>query len=564
MIALSDDAYQFRRRTGAAWGSEVPDLVVSGATVLLPTGELQQLDIAVVGQRIAAVARDLVVSGVRRIDATGKIIVPGYVEPHAHIFGPYSAGTYIGEAIARGITCLVADDAYMYSLLDADVYPRLLDLSAGIPAVLRWSLRPEPWPRRLHRDEAIRLLSRKDVGQVGEVATYPELREMDEELVRMLVGARVAGVRVEGHNPGASARTLGVAAAAGVTADHEAITGADVATRLRLGMWAFLRHNGLRPDVPDIIRSLLELGVPLERTAFTVDGGTPGWIQEHGLIDAAIAAAIGAGLGPVEAYAMASWRPASYVGLDAHVGVIAPGRLASFNILGALSEPRPELVLSAGVPVARDGRMIEPVPDVPWETLRVEPWSVRRERLDPDEFRLRPDDPAVFLESQAILRAGSGAGSGLVCAVFDPVHERMIRARIFGLAGGWRGLVSTLTPERLMVAIGSDPVALKHCVDSIFDAGGGIAFSGPDGVDVLALPVGGAITAAPFSEISAFYARLQRYARSIGCAYDEPATTLMFIADDGLPGVRLLSRGLVDVRTREVLKATTPARWVEP
>ncbi len=560
--AYADNTNELRRRTGVAWGRDVPDLVVSGATVLLPTGELQPLDIAVVGRRIAAVAPDLVIAGARRIDATGKVIVPGYVEPHAHVFGPYSAGTFIGEAVARGIACIVADDSYLYGLLDADDYPRLLDLSARVPTVLRWSLRPEPWPRRLLRHEATRLLDRSDVNQVGEVATHPELWGLDEGLARMLVGARAAGARIEGHSPGASPRTIGAAAAAGITADHESISGAEVTARLRMGMWAFLRHNGLRPDVPEMIRALLEQGVPLERTAFTVDGGTPGWINRKGLIDSAITAAIGAGLEPTEAYAMASWRPASYEGLDAHVGMIAPGRLASFNVLAALSEPRPELVFAAGVLVARDGKMLEPVPDVPWEALRVATWSNRRERLDEHEFWLRPDDPSVHLESQAILRAGPGAGPELACAVFDPVRERIIRARIFGLAAGWRGLVSTLTPERLLVAVGSDPFALKRCVDSVFDAGGGIAFWGPDGVDLLPLPFGGAITAAPFCEISAFYARLQRYAASIGCAYDEPTTTLMFIADDGLPGARMLSQGLVDMRSGQVLKEATPARWV--
>ena len=61
------------------------DLVIRGGQVVAPWG-VGQWDIGVQGERIAAVTEPgaLPEDGARVIDATGKIVIPGGVEPHAH------------------------------------------------------------------------------------------------------------------------------------------------------------------------------------------------------------------------------------------------------------------------------------------------------------------------------------------------------------------------------------------------------------------------------------------------------------------------------------------------
>jgi adenine deaminase len=562
LVTLRDEPAELIRRNEVGWNRAPAELVLSGGRVLVPTGELLALDVAIVGSRIAAVADDLVVPGARRVDVAGKVVVPGYIDSHTHALGPYSAGAYVGEALKRGTTYVTTDDAHAYGLLSEAGYREMLALSDVVPMVLRWSLRPEAAPRRLSRVDAVQLAAHwPQVAQVGELATHPELRELDDDLAEMLAGARNAGVLIEGHNPGASQRTLGVAASAGVTADHEAITATEVIARLRVGLWAFLRHNGLRADVPTIVPELLASGVSLERIGLTADGPTPTWISRHGMLENAIRAAIVAGMEPSEAYAIATWRPASYIGLGAHLGAVAPGRLACLNVLADEHEPMPELVVSLGREVARDGELLLPIPEIPWERLSPTPWSRRVERIALDAYQARPDDPDVTLESQALVRSGPGTGSPAICFVFDPQTERFTRGRMYGLPPGLRALASTLTPERLLVAVGDSPAALKQCVDAIFDAGGGIAYADENEVQTLALPVGGAITAAPFAVISGFYSRLDEYVASLGHEFAQPVTTLLFIADDGLPGARFLADGLTDVRRGKIVAPSVPVPW---
>lgn len=61
------------------------DLIIRGGQVVTPGG-VGQWDIGVAGERIAAIAEPgaLPEAGARVIDATGKIVIPGGIEPHAH------------------------------------------------------------------------------------------------------------------------------------------------------------------------------------------------------------------------------------------------------------------------------------------------------------------------------------------------------------------------------------------------------------------------------------------------------------------------------------------------
>jgi dihydropyrimidinase len=60
------------------------DLIVRGGDVVTPQG-VGQWDVAVAGERIAALALPGTLEAHRVLDARGKIVVPGGVEPHTHL-----------------------------------------------------------------------------------------------------------------------------------------------------------------------------------------------------------------------------------------------------------------------------------------------------------------------------------------------------------------------------------------------------------------------------------------------------------------------------------------------
>jgi dihydropyrimidinase len=72
------------------------DLVVTGGTAVLPDGT-RVADIGVKDGLIAAIGSGLV--GDRTVDAAGKLVIPGGIEPHAHIHEPMYRGWSGGEEV---------------------------------------------------------------------------------------------------------------------------------------------------------------------------------------------------------------------------------------------------------------------------------------------------------------------------------------------------------------------------------------------------------------------------------------------------------------------------------
>ncbi len=103
------------------------DLVVRGGSVVTPWG-VGDYDIAVQGEKIVAVAAPNTLTDDigRVVDATGMVVVPGGIEPHAHIgapiMGPGNLSTAPPEQVSRaalfGGTTTLLDFAIQYPGID--------------------------------------------------------------------------------------------------------------------------------------------------------------------------------------------------------------------------------------------------------------------------------------------------------------------------------------------------------------------------------------------------------------------------------------------------------------
>lgn len=85
------------------------DLLIRGGRVIDPANEIDGvMDIAVQGQTIARVARDIPAAQAKKVvDATGAIVTPGLIDLHAHVFG-YSGSIFPDDtALFAGTTTVV-------------------------------------------------------------------------------------------------------------------------------------------------------------------------------------------------------------------------------------------------------------------------------------------------------------------------------------------------------------------------------------------------------------------------------------------------------------------------
>jgi dihydropyrimidinase len=77
------------------------DVVIRGGTLVLGEGAFAA-DVGIVGEKVAAVAQPLGLDGERVIDATGCLVLPGGVEPHAHLALELGPDLAVSDDFASG------------------------------------------------------------------------------------------------------------------------------------------------------------------------------------------------------------------------------------------------------------------------------------------------------------------------------------------------------------------------------------------------------------------------------------------------------------------------------
>jgi adenine deaminase len=556
-----------RRLTDVARGATPADLYVRGGSLLnVYTGEIYRAGVAVKGERIAYVGarEDMVGPRTRVVDATGRILVPGYIDPHVH---PATLTTPAGLArfvLPLGTTAVVADSLQFWELGGLDAFRTVADALRSAPLHFYWMIRPhaqsrapDEW-RRFDVRTLGRAMAHPSVVAIGEVTRWPDAWRGDPELLRRLALAR--GRRVEGHTAGASTEKIAAIAAAGFTSDHEPITAQEVLDRARQGIAVMLRESSLRPDLVGLLDTLKTAPALASRLMLTSDGSMPAFIRTHGFVDHLIRVALERGVAPVDAYRMATLNPATYYGLDADLGGVAPGRYADICLLEDLAAPRPLSVIARGRVVADGGRLLVRVPEPPWRRV----FTTAAARLDVS-WRARPTDfelpartryPVIKLVSAVITRLEErpiGPGD-LHAALLDRRGRWVAPAVVAGFAERLDGFAATISTDFNILALGRRPAAMARAVNRLHELRGGIVIVDGDRIAYeLPLPLGGIMTRDPLDQVASREDQLRRDLIARGYPHHEPLYTLFFLAADFLPVVRLSPRGVWDVKRGRIL-----------
>jgi adenine deaminase len=563
-----------------AAGRRPADLYIQGATLLnVYSGELYPANVAVAGSRIAYVGlqRGMVGPATKVHSYPGKILAPGYVDPHTHITGLATPVEFAREVLRTGTTALVADAMQLMLQVAPDRLSALLETLAAMPERVVWAVRLHaashlPDEAVFSRERVRTLLRLDSVRTAGEVTRWPAVYQGDEDLLRKIADAQAAGRRIDGHAPGVSADRLAALTAAGWSSDHEAITPAGIITRLRAGLYTMLRHSSLRPDVPALAQAITADRARSGRLMLTADGPEATTIARHGYLDHVLRQAIDAGIEPVLAYQMATLAPATYAGLDEDLGGIAPGRRASMVVLDDLRDPRPSTVFADGRIAAQDGVCTAPFPDIPWGACiprRFAPsWAPA-----PELFEMpapAPADgtvafPTIVLENSVItrrrdvpmtVRAGRlDPPDGVVrLALLDPGGRWIVRGALGNFVTHLGGMASTFNVAAQLVVLGRNAGDMAGAARRVLELGGGIvAVEGGRIALEVPLPIGGIMMPGRFAVVAERAAALSAYLRAHGYPHADPHYTLLFLTLDSLPDIRVTYRGVWDVRRNEAV-----------
>ena len=196
------------------------------------------------------------------IDVSGKVIVPGYIEPHTHPWCLYSPSSLLEVAVPDGTTTLVYDNLFFF-------LAHGVGRACGASSTDARRARAHPLGGadraadgagrggRSIREAVASMLAWPEVVATGEITNWIRWRRASRggRRDRRRQGRAQAGRRPQRRRvlrpPERAQRGRHLLRPRG---DHRRGGPA----RLRLGMWTMLRQSSLRPDLEPMLRGLLE------------------------------------------------------------------------------------------------------------------------------------------------------------------------------------------------------------------------------------------------------------------------------------------------------------------
>ena len=560
-----------------ALGQEEADIVITGGDVVnVYSGELlRNYSVAIRGEGIAYVGPDprhTIGPQTKIIDATGKVLVPGFIDGHAHMIYYCTPDELLRYVIKGGTTTIITE---VMEITFASGYHGLteyLNALKGQPLKIFATVPPSITLSRQVRqriptlEQLYELLQREEIVGVGE-GYWQEVIRGDQNFPALAVESLKLRKPVEGHAAGCQAEKLQAYLTLGISSCHESVTMEEVIEKLRLGVFAMIREGSVRKEL-ETICSIKDKSIDLRRVSLVTDGIDPRELMEKGYIECAVQRAIDLGFDPITAIQMVTLNPAEHFHLDAILGGIAPGKYADIVIIPDLRTIKAECVISNGQIIARDGELlIKPhkvsLPLKGTENIRVSPadFTIQAEGKGPLKVRVI-DQVTGLVTRETIINMFPQNGELRADPEYDLLKVSLINCEgeIFtGFVRGFgikRGALATSTGWETagIIVVGTDEQSMAGAVNRVSALGGGIAlYADGQRLAELPLPIAGILPNLPIEEIAKKLNEIQDKAKKLGFRFDDAPLTLSILSTPAIPFLRISESGFVDLKTGQVL-----------
>ena len=578
---LADDALR-TRAVAAARGDQPFDVLITGGTLVdVVTGELRAADIGIVGPLIASVHEPASRSDAASIiDAAGAFVSPGLIDTHMHIESSMvTPAAYAAAVVARGVTTIVWDPHEFGNVHGVDGVRWAAKAIENLPlrAIL---LAPSCVPSApgLERggadfDAAILadILSWPQVGGVAEIMNMRGVIERDPRMSGIVQAGLVSGKLVCGHARGLKDADLNAFMAAGVSSDHELVSGEDLMAKLRAGMTIELRgsHDHL---LPEFVEALNALGHLPQTVTLCTDDVFPDDLLQGGGLDDVVRRLVRYGLKPEWALRAATLNAAQRLG-RADLGLIAAGRRADIVVFEDLSDFAARQVIANGRAVAEGGRMLVDIPACHATALE---GSMKLPLREPDDFRVASKGAKVRLatidrprftqwgETEAAVKDGfviPPEGATMISVTHrHGMAEPITRTGFLTGWGNWNGAFATTVSHdsHNLTVFGGNAEDMALAANAVIKAGGGMAVASEGKVTaLLSLPLSGLVSDAPLEDVAKVFEELRE---AVGRVVEWQPPYLVFKACFGATlacniGPHQTDMGIADVLTGKVMES---------
>ncbi len=566
-------------------GEATADLaIINGSIVNVHTGEMLTGDTVLIkGDKIAYVGKNTgkaIGSSTQVIDATGKILIPGFIDGHSHMLYPFSATELVRFAMKGGTTTIITETGEIAFSLGYHGIVEYLKSIKNQPIKIFVTAPPMVTLSRVAKENALnvnqlrKLLRRREVIGLGE-PYWAQVVEGDPRIFDLIAETTIVGKKIDGHTSGAKGNKLQAYVALGVSSCHEPVTSEEVKERLRAGLSIFIREGEIRREL-EAVAKIREEKLDLRRLGLCTDGLGPREFVTDGHMDFVVQKAINLGFDPIQAIQMATINTAQRFGMDGLIGGIAPGRYADILIIPEIKTIRPEYVISNGQLVAQDGQpVVSPrrhaYPSSVYDSIHLPRPFETKDFVIPikdarSKVRVRViDQVALLVTKEAILDIAVTDGElqpevsqdilkvAAIEKTYTPGKTFIGLIRGIGLK---RGAIATSTGWDCsdIVVVGCNGTDMAQAVNRIRELGGGVAVCAEGEVIAeISYPVGAWISLEPMETIASKLNALQRTATDLGCHSPNIHLTLDVLTTPAIPFLRITEDGLMDIRQNKLV-----------
>ena len=542
---------------------EPADLVLKGGTVLnVFTEEFLRTDVAVCGDTIVGVGD---YSGLREIDCTGRILVPGLIDSHVHLESSMAAPGEFSKVLVRAGTTTVINDPheivnvagtagldYFLACAEKMLTNTYFMLPSSVPAADTDINGCGEFPAEAMKPYA----DHPRVLGLAETMRFMDCVTGEDRMMAKLDLFRKK--HIDGHAPGLTDPDVQAYRLSGVENDHECSGAEEVIDKLRAGFTILMREGSGAKNVETLVRAVLDAGLPLDHCLFCTDDKHLAEIETDGHITACVRKAIALGVPAAKAYKIASYNAARYYDLN-HLGAIGPGFQADILLLDEIRDPRPEAVMVRGRLLMEEDYAADlslPIPDTLTHTVTLPAFTAKDIALPCDGIA----DVIATIPEQILtrrLRESVPTENGFFAP--DGVYNKICMADRYGKTGK----IGTAVLKGLNLHGGAVATTVAHDAHNLIAAGdndrdillameyarsmqgGYVIVSGGKVLGALPLPLCGLMSTLPFREIIKALGDLDETARGLGVPGGvDPFITLSFLALTVLPEARITVDGI--------------------
>jgi len=570
-----------------AMGYEPADtVIINGQIVNVHTGLIQSDGIAIKGPRIAALGNIGYTIGpeTKVIDATGRFLVPGLIDPHTHQWHTYLNSTvhaitrllhgntsiaesFYGQAIVNGVKAVrfALDETLATPLKPIFLVPTMCyvqNRALGLPNS----------PNAPTIEDLFEMLNWPECKGIGETAgdfLVPRERR-DREFLRLMEECLRQGKVCTGHSAGIyDDPYLNAWVATGQIDNHATVTLGEAKRQAELGVYVEIREASGLSDVRQCLPLITEHGYSSRAFQTATDVLSPEWTLEKGQIDHVVRTLIKGGLNPIKAIQMSTIQTAESLRVNHDIGIIAAGRFADILFVENLAEFTLSKVMANGQVCVEEGKFTRQLQQPKYPKWMYETMNISRV-LKADDFHVpapsgaghtvnvrlitvqdgsikTPESRDTLSVVNGIIEADPGRGINKIAAI-DRLHGTgemgVAFAKGFNIRDGCIGTTANVLSQNILL-VGASNKDMAVAANELIKMGGGlIAIRQGKVVASFPMPLHGLETDLPFDEAFKSLNILLQAWRKMGYSLDCPAAHLEFTLPVPLPWLKICTKGL--------------------